>query len=53
MTKSELPVSSQFAGGTEKICGVNVCAVSTLLPMPGSSQAEEGLPVFKQISSDN
>lgn len=47
-TKSELPKSSEFAGGTEKTCGLQVCATSTLLPMLGGSRAEDGLAVIEQ-----
>ena len=44
-TKFELPISSEFAGRTEKTCGLTVCAMSMLLPMPGGSRAEDDLAV--------
>lgn len=48
ITKFELPISREFAGGTEKTCGLKVCAMSMLLPMPGGSRAEDGLAVVEQ-----
>lgn len=47
--KFEPPTSSQFAGGTEKTCGLKVCAMSMLLPTLGGNQAEDGLAVVQQL----